>query len=870
MIEFSDCSGCKECPLWEIAKHPGLPTRTHTSAGHKQALLIVGQSPGLNEDKKGESWVGYSGQLLDKFIEASGIPKYADVYLSNVCRCLVPQDSKPTRGQINKCRKNLLADVQILTDNYEKVTILACGSFAVYGVSHMKSLTMAVKKQGVEESALVNAKSPAPALFFTYHPALLHPSRKPAKVHAVEAHFMLLVKYLKGEFIPNDMVVKPEVGIRPPKVAPPLVCLDIETYGILKGREQTVFHPVKSREIDGVEYRDQVVTVSFGFWEKDRVRTLLYQYDKPQHRKYIEQWIKRIVQDKSVLLGQYIKFDLLYLKTVNKVINYWADPRWLRLDDTLLMSFLLYEQRPEKGLKELSTLFGIADYNNLSVTGSSGTAKNSSDPALHYYNCLDVAATLHLYKEIWKRIKDKYGPDSAKLTKVCADARNVATWDTLNLEENGCAMDVWKLQERYKLISDESLQLYTLLEKSGITATGTGSEKSLREFLGGLLIKCCLNDDPRVMYTEKRKQLSIKKENVNLLLEYLPEGVEREMLQELKRLRECDKELSTYLGPLLTKKRKGIVTFSNRVGMTYPSWYPIPSYANRGGGRDEKAGGTIQGRFACSKPPAQTYPSQIVDCMTTRFKPGKLVGWDLSQIELRMAGLQSGDSLLLENYAQGGDLHTQTALIIYPSIDEEIDFTSAEWKDGDERYLGKTTNFLVLYRGGALKLQETARLNGLNLSIEFCREVITTWYAAHQEFKEWQDNLIRTAGQGYIELVTGWSRTFGLGVGGNKAYINEICNFPIQTLSAQLLQSAEFKILQRFREERLRSVIACQVHDSLVFDIRHGEDEIVEHIVNTVLTRPPLLSILEDTFGRTVPIKFDKKVYTSYGYKQSA
>ncbi|KKL12399.1 hypothetical protein LCGC14_2536130, partial [marine sediment metagenome] len=50
--------------------------------------------------------------------------------------------------------------------------------------------------------------------------------------------------------------------------------------------------------------------------------------------------------------------------------------RRLKIDDTLILSFLLYEQQPEKGLKELSMLFGISDYSKVMITANSGSAKS--------------------------------------------------------------------------------------------------------------------------------------------------------------------------------------------------------------------------------------------------------------------------------------------------------------------------------------------------------------------------------------------------------------------------------------------------------------------------------------------------------------
>jgi len=146
--------------------------------------------------------------------------------------------------------------------------------------------------------------------------------------------------------------------------------------------------------LDGIDYKNQVMTVNFTWEEGDRLRTAVYIFGWKTHRKKIRQWFRKICQDKVTLVGQYFKFDLLYLyMSGDPVLAYWIDPRRLIVDDTLLWSFLYNEQQPEKGLKELSLLYGIADYSKLTVTGKSGNAKSCRDKNLHYYNCLDGAVT---------------------------------------------------------------------------------------------------------------------------------------------------------------------------------------------------------------------------------------------------------------------------------------------------------------------------------------------------------------------------------------------------------------------------------------------------------------------------------------------
>lgn len=856
---FNVHTDCQLCPLHQTARNPGLPTRTLYDGQpviKRVALLFVGQSPGHQEDMKGKSFVGYTGQLLEKLVRKARLTDYADVYLANSCQCKPPQGADESQANIRACLPYLQDDVVLLGGMYEEVIIVALGAKAAYSTTHLSSLGEALKKQGQKSTVFDGMVR----VFCTFHPAILHPLREPGKIFAVETHFSLILRYLQGEFIPNELQIEPEVGIDPPQSLPPFATMDIETYGILEGKEQTVFHPIKSKEIDGIPFEDQIVTVSFG-WRGGiggQLRTAQYVWSEPTHRPKIRLWFRRICEQKVVLVGQNIKFDLLYLYlSQDPELPYWISQRKLTLDDTLLVSFLLYEQQPEKGLKELATLFGIADYSEVHVTGKSGNAKSPWDKDLHYYNCLDTAATLVLYEELLRRIKERYGLDSPKLSKACAWTRNMILWDTFYLEATGSSFDVAKLQTFHK---EESIRCKNLLTSAetdhGIKLCGTGSDAPLRQLLLDCLLEARLMDDSRVEWTGKTKKISIGVENVNLILEHIPDGKNKQLIAMFQDYKERSKLVSTYTGPLLTDPQKGIMAHTGNVGMVYPTWYAIPMYSERGGSSDAKSGGQIQGRFSCKKPARQTEPHSIRDCSCSRWPGGKIVEYDVNQDHLRMAALLSGDPLLMEAYTKEGEsIHTRTALTLFPN-ENPVGFKKRE----PVKYaLGKTLNFLVLFRGGAEAFQSTARRDaGIEVDIEFCDRAIKTWYAKHHVYKAWQDEMIALAGrQGYLVLPTGWSRTFGVGCTAGKG--GEICNFLHQTPCAQLMHSAQYRAKARFMEANLRSVICLQIHDALFVDTYPAEGEQVDAIMDDCMKHPPLLDVFSRWVGRTVPWDYERK-----------
>jgi uracil-DNA glycosylase family 4 len=867
MINFTTHIDCKDCQLCESAKHPGIPTRVFRAEGHDRALLIVGMAPGYHEDEEGMSWVGWSGDILGKFINAMKLPGIVDVYLSNALRCKVPSGMKPTASQITKCRPYLLMDIQKLLDEYTELIVLACGADAAKSVADVKSLGQGFKLQGYKDGTKsMEILSHMPTLFFTYHPAILAPGRKPEKVDAIQSHFILLRRYLTGEFIPNELQVVPEPSPEVPETLPDIISIDIETYGILKGREQTVFTPAKSRQIDNVPYGKQIVTVAIAYRDclslksPGRIRTAVFRWSNSAERNNLRVWIKRAIESGCVLLGQNFKYDLLYLILNDRYLAEVLSPCRAKVDDTLVKAFLLDEQRPERGLKELSLLFGIADYSKLAVTGKLGNAKSSSDPDLLYYNCLDAAATLVLDEQLVERMKQRYGKDSAKLGPVCAEMRNAIIWDAVGMEKAGTRIDIPRLES----VNDEYTTKYRAAvaegKRLGVKFEKEGSKKSLLEFVVKALGECGLLTggwlDGRVERTDVKKEISTGQANMNLVLKYLPEGDTRTVAEQFHIFQEFSHLRNTYSNKLLVKQREGIVQRVKDTGLIYPEWYPVPSVFDKGSSNGkETSGGTIQGRITARKPPHQTYPEDIKNCLKSRFPAGRLVEWDLNRIELVVAAWLSGDPVLIKALLEG-DPHDDTTFDMFPGITKE-DPTFNE-----KRKLAKVENFLVIYRGGASAFQQAARRDlGIELEIGFCQDSIDAWYRKHPVHKAWQEQMIEIVErQGYLELPTGWSRTFGKGRENAMHAVNEICNFPVQTTAAQLMLSAQFQILQGLTEQRMRAVMCAQAYDSVVLDVPYDEGAATDKLVDGALTNPPLRGILEYALGRTMPIEYKRKV----------
>uniref|UniRef100_UPI0025C06B1E uracil-DNA glycosylase n=1 Tax=Aquabacterium sp. TaxID=1872578 RepID=UPI0025C06B1E len=154
-------AGCQACTLCQSR------TQTVFGVGHPQAdWLIVGEAPGEEEDKRGEPFVGRSGQLLDRMLHALGLSRQeADasqqVYIANAIKCRPPANRNPQPQEMAQCEPFLMRQIALT----QPKVILAMGRFAVQSI--LRSNEPIGKLRG-----RVHDYQGVP-LIVTYHPAYL-------------------------------------------------------------------------------------------------------------------------------------------------------------------------------------------------------------------------------------------------------------------------------------------------------------------------------------------------------------------------------------------------------------------------------------------------------------------------------------------------------------------------------------------------------------------------------------------------------------------------------------------------------------------------------------------------------------------------
>ena len=150
--EIGDCTRCK--------LHEGRTNLVFGEGNPRARLVFIGEGPGRDEDLQGRPFVGRSGQLLTKIIEAMGL-KREDVYICNVVKCRPPDNRTPEPDEMATCEQFLFKQIRAI----EPGVVVCLGSTAAQSILKTKQSLTSLRGKFHQYG---RAK-----LMVTYHPAAL-------------------------------------------------------------------------------------------------------------------------------------------------------------------------------------------------------------------------------------------------------------------------------------------------------------------------------------------------------------------------------------------------------------------------------------------------------------------------------------------------------------------------------------------------------------------------------------------------------------------------------------------------------------------------------------------------------------------------
>ena len=257
----------------------------------------------------------------------------------------------------------------------------------------------------------------------------------------------------------------------------------------------------------------------------------------------------------------------------------------------------------------------------------------------------------------------------------------------------------------------------------------------------------------------------------------------------------------------------------------------LPGFINPATGRIHTSfnqTGAATGRLSSSEPNLQNIPVRTPRGETIRrafvAPPGAvLVTADYSQIELRLLAHLSGDPAFVQAFEQGGDIHRQTAAIIFGVPQDQV--------TAEMRARAKTINFGTIYGQGPFALSRQ-----LGITLDEAKAFIQQYFTRFAGVRAWLDRTVAEArARGYVETLFGRRRyvpelkdkNFNVRSFGERTATNS----PLQGSAADLIKRAMIGVDHALREGGLETRVLLQVHDELVLEVPERESDQARELV---------------------------------------
>ena len=394
------------------------------------------------------------------------------------------------------------------------------------------------------------------------------------------------------------------------------------------------------------------------------------------------------------------------------------------------------------------------------------------------YACMDVALTKSLaekYDEPVKEMSPRWYEYEHRLIPIVVEMGQV-----------GIKVDIEYVEEESSRLKKEQHRIHRSI--FGIVGKGIniGSTKDLGNyFYSRMGVKFTPEDNIENEESTDVKALSaiIAKKN-----EYPEAAKVAELVLEWRKL---DKRRGTYLEAYIEHNVNGYIHAALN------------------------ASGTRTGRFSSSNPNIQNIPRD--KSIRKIFIPaqGILYEFDYSQLEYRLAGISANEPMVVLAYQQGVDFHKIVASTIF---NKSLDAVTEE-----ERYVGKTINFLSLYGGGAKRLMMEINSNpefDIDISLDQSYAFLDNYWEGMPELQKFNQSLVKDAERyGFV-----YTRL------GRKVHISDryyaAPNYCIQGTGGDMIKLSLIRVHELLKGTG--AVMRNTVHDSILID--NLEPELIPEI----------------------------------------
>jgi len=624
----------------------------------KAKIMLVGESPGQDDDLTGRPFVGSSGKLLNEIFLELNIDR-EDIYITHAVKCATPVDNqKPGKTEVNACRECLYAEIKKIKPN-----VIGClGAIALDAVLRRTGITKL--QNNVFYSEELDTKI-VPVL----HPAYI--LRNPGAYSSLQKGLKLIQRESKKKEKVTVATTKTKHidASTPAKIDKVLAQLE-KVSAFAFDLETTSLHPSEAKII--------LIALS---WKIGLGVTVKWDaLSTAQQAK-----LQNIFLSKKEKAGHNLKFDVQVL---------WANKVRIRgpFFDTLPAIALINENLKEKTLDALTLRYlDLGEYwkpldifkakylkehkmkkedfryNMIPYHILCTYAQGDGDAAFRLYVLFKrelirqglfefytkyTLSTLHNLMQVeFRGIKVR----RKKLAKIIVDYKKKVAESEKAIAENTAVQKYEKIrfsrvsktvEEKWKnskLLRSRFPEVQDYLKKSIKDKSwkfNPGSPLQLSELLFDMLKL------PVLKYTPKKKPCTDEG-----VLTILADQHKIEIAQKIIANRKLTKFLSTYLESVYNKS-----AFDGRIH---------PNYMQHR---------AVTGRLACKDPNFQNIPREAKEfkkCFVA--DPGMLiVKADLAQAEFRCWAHYSNDQQMISDIESGMDIHRKIAAEVFNIPEDQV------------------------------------------------------------------------------------------------------------------------------------------------------------------------------------------------------
>jgi DNA polymerase-1 len=528
----------------------------------------------------------------------------------------------------------------------------------------------------------------------------------------------------------------------------------------------------------------RIVGISFAVDGKAAYVPLAHDYeDAPSQldRDEVLNSFKPLLEDPDTpIVGQNLKYDRNVLANHGIILNGIAH-------DTMLESYVLDSTATRHDMDSLSLKY--LSHKTISFEDIAGKGKKqlsfnqiSIDDASPYA-AEDADVTLQLHHVLWPKLSAE-----ASLKSVYEDIELPLIRVLSDMERTGVLIDTDMLSTQSEQLAQRCDEIEQRAYKEADEEFNLGSPKQIQRILFEKLALPVIQKTPKGQPSTAESVLQELAEQGHALPSLI---LEHRSMSKLK---------STYTDKLP-------LMINSDSGRVHTSYHQAVA---------------ATGRLSSSDPNLQNIPIRTEEGRRIRQafiapRGYRVLAADYSQIELRIMAHLSGDEGLLNAFAQGEDVHRATAAEVFGVTREDV--------TANQRRSAKAINFGLIYGMSAFGLAKQ-----LGVERGEAQRYIELYFSRYPGVKNFMDDTRERARQtGYVETVFG-RRLYVPDIKASNMQRRQYAertaiNAPMQGTAADIIKRAMLATADWMPGSGLDMKMIMQVHDELVFEVRHSDVE---------------------------------------------